>query len=71
MLSIFLRDGIDVYRTYSTTSRRVDRLVLRHDILDLCPTAGGKSGRILRPAGPNTRATDRHRPMATSSGTYS
>ena len=37
MLSIFLRDGTDVYRTYSTTSRGVDRLVFRHSILDLCP----------------------------------
>ena len=37
MLSLFLRDGNDVYRTYSTTSRGVDRLVFRHNILDLCP----------------------------------
>ena len=37
MLSIFLRDGTDVYRTYSTTNRGVDRLVFRHNILDLCP----------------------------------
>jgi predicted dithiol-disulfide oxidoreductase (DUF899 family) len=37
MLSIFLRDGTDVYRTYSTTARGVDRLLFRHNILDLCP----------------------------------
>lgn len=37
MLSVFLRDGDDVYRTYSTTSRGVDRLVFRHSILDLTP----------------------------------
>jgi predicted dithiol-disulfide oxidoreductase (DUF899 family) len=37
MLSVFLRDGTDVYRTYSTTSRGVDRLVFRHNVLDLCP----------------------------------
>jgi len=37
MLSVFLRDGSDVYRTYSTTSRGVDRLVFVHNILDLCP----------------------------------
>jgi predicted dithiol-disulfide oxidoreductase (DUF899 family) len=37
MLSVFLRDGSDVYRTYSTTSRGVDRLMFRHNILDLCP----------------------------------
>jgi predicted dithiol-disulfide oxidoreductase (DUF899 family) len=37
MLSVFLRDGTDVYRTHSTTSRGVDRLLFRHNILDLCP----------------------------------
>jgi predicted dithiol-disulfide oxidoreductase (DUF899 family) len=37
MLSTFLRVGSDVYRTYSTTSRGVDRLVFVHNILDLCP----------------------------------
>jgi predicted dithiol-disulfide oxidoreductase (DUF899 family) len=37
MLSVFLRDGEDVYRTYSTTSRGVDRLVWVHSILDLTP----------------------------------
>jgi predicted dithiol-disulfide oxidoreductase (DUF899 family) len=37
MLSVFLRDGADVYRTYSTIARGVDRLVFVHNILDLCP----------------------------------
>jgi predicted dithiol-disulfide oxidoreductase (DUF899 family) len=37
LLSVFLRDGTDVYRTYSTTQRGVDRLVFRHNILDLTP----------------------------------
>jgi predicted dithiol-disulfide oxidoreductase (DUF899 family) len=37
MLSIFLRDGAGLYRTYSTTSRGVDRLLFSHSILDLCP----------------------------------
>jgi predicted dithiol-disulfide oxidoreductase (DUF899 family) len=36
VLSAFLRDGSDVYRTYSTTARGVDRLVFTHNILDLC-----------------------------------
>ena len=36
-LSIFLRDGDDVYLTYATTGRGVDRLMFRHSILDLCP----------------------------------
>ena len=37
MLSAFLRDGDDVYRTYGTTSRGVDRLVFVNSILDLTP----------------------------------
>ena len=36
-LNVFLRDGADVYRTYSTTARGVDRVLFRHNILDLCP----------------------------------
>jgi len=35
MLSMFLRDGTDVYRTYSTTARGVDRLLFVNNILDL------------------------------------
>ena len=35
LLSTFLRDGENVYRTYSTTSRGVDRLLFVYDILDL------------------------------------
>jgi predicted dithiol-disulfide oxidoreductase (DUF899 family) len=37
MLSVFLRDGNDVYRTYNTTSRGVDRLVFLRSIPDLTP----------------------------------
>lgn len=37
MLSVFLRDGDEVYRTYNTTSRGVDRLVFAHSMLDLVP----------------------------------
>jgi predicted dithiol-disulfide oxidoreductase (DUF899 family) len=37
MLSVFLRDGADVYRTYSTTARGADRLLWVHNILDLTP----------------------------------
>jgi predicted dithiol-disulfide oxidoreductase (DUF899 family) len=40
MLSVFLRDGADVYRTYNTTARGVDRLVFVNSILDL--TAYGR-----------------------------
>jgi predicted dithiol-disulfide oxidoreductase (DUF899 family) len=35
MLSAFLRDGDQVYRTYSTTARGVDRLLFTNSILDL------------------------------------
>jgi predicted dithiol-disulfide oxidoreductase (DUF899 family) len=37
MLSVFLRDGDDIYRTYSTTSRGVDRLLFVNNIQDLLP----------------------------------
>lgn len=37
MLTVFLRDGEDVYRTYNTTSRGVDRVLWVHNILDLTP----------------------------------
>jgi predicted dithiol-disulfide oxidoreductase (DUF899 family) len=37
MLSVFLRDGQDVYRTYNTTARGVDRLMFVTNILDLAP----------------------------------
>src|SRR5712691_8219108 len=37
MLSVFLRDGEDVYRTYCTTARGVDRLMFVGNILDLTP----------------------------------
>jgi predicted dithiol-disulfide oxidoreductase (DUF899 family) len=36
-LSVFLRDGTDAYRTYSTTAPGVDRLLFVHNILDLAP----------------------------------
>ncbi|MFI5493937.1 DUF899 family protein [Actinoplanes sp. NPDC051859] len=35
LLSMFLRDGSEVYRTYSTTARGVDRLLFSHNIRDL------------------------------------
>lgn len=35
MLTMFLRDGTDIYRSYSTTQRGVDRLLFAHNILDL------------------------------------
>lgn len=40
MLTAFLRDGDDVYRTYAATARGVDRLMFTHSILDL--TAYGR-----------------------------
>jgi predicted dithiol-disulfide oxidoreductase (DUF899 family) len=37
MLTVFLRNGDHVYRTYSTTARGVDRLLFVNNILDLAP----------------------------------
>jgi predicted dithiol-disulfide oxidoreductase (DUF899 family) len=37
LLSVFLRDGDQVYRTYSTTQRGVDRLVFANAMQDLLP----------------------------------
>jgi predicted dithiol-disulfide oxidoreductase (DUF899 family) len=37
MLSVFLRDGDDIYRTWNTVSRGVDRLMFLHNILDIAP----------------------------------
>jgi len=37
MLSVFLRDGTNVFRTYATTARGVDRLLFVNNILDLVP----------------------------------
>lgn len=37
LLSVFLRDGQDIYRTYTTTSRGVDRMIFVHHILDVTP----------------------------------
>jgi predicted dithiol-disulfide oxidoreductase (DUF899 family) len=37
LLSVFLRDGADVYRTYTTTQRGVDRLLFHYNLLDLAP----------------------------------
>jgi predicted dithiol-disulfide oxidoreductase (DUF899 family) len=36
-LSVFLRDGDQVYLTYTTTSRGIDRLAFVNNILDLTP----------------------------------
>jgi predicted dithiol-disulfide oxidoreductase (DUF899 family) len=36
-LSMFLRDGTDVYRTYYTSARGVDRLLFVNSLLDLAP----------------------------------
>ena len=35
MLSMFLRDGDEIYRTYGTTSRGVDRILFTNNVLDL------------------------------------
>jgi predicted dithiol-disulfide oxidoreductase (DUF899 family) len=37
MLTVFFRDGDQLYRTYNTTARGVDRLLFVNNILDLTP----------------------------------
>lgn len=37
LLSVFMRDGHRIYRTYSTTQRGVDRLLFTSNLLDLTP----------------------------------
>ena len=37
VLSVFFRDGDNVYRTYSTTARGVDRVLFVNNMLDLLP----------------------------------
>lgn len=37
MLTAFLRDGTNVYRTYNTTARGVDRVLFVNNMLDLAP----------------------------------
>jgi predicted dithiol-disulfide oxidoreductase (DUF899 family) len=37
MLTMFMTDGTDVYRTYNTTSRGVDRVLFVNNMLDLAP----------------------------------
>jgi predicted dithiol-disulfide oxidoreductase (DUF899 family) len=58
LLSVFLRDGTDVYRTYSTAARGVDRLFFPQNILDLCPYGRQEDWEDSRPAGPSTPPTD-------------
>jgi predicted dithiol-disulfide oxidoreductase (DUF899 family) len=36
-LNVFLRDGDEVYRTYHTNGRGVDRLLYDHNIMDIVP----------------------------------
>lgn len=41
-LSVFLRDGDDVYRSYTTTARGIDRLAFVNGLLDLTPYGRGE-----------------------------
>lgn len=57
MLSVFLRDGEDIYRTYSTTARGVDRILFSHNILDLTPYGRQEDWEDSPPAGASTPHT--------------
>ncbi len=43
-LSVFLRDGDDVFHTYSTYSRGLDHLITTYDYLDLTPHGRDEGG---------------------------
>ena len=61
MLTVFLRDGEDVFRTYSTTARGVDRLLFVNNILDLSPYGRQEDWEDSPPAGRNIpRTGSRH-----------
>jgi hypothetical protein len=57
-LSVFMRDGDNVFRTYFTAGRRVEALGSTWTFLDLTPLAGRRPGRT----GP--RVGRRRRPMS-------
>jgi predicted dithiol-disulfide oxidoreductase (DUF899 family) len=53
-LSVFLRDGMDVYRSYFTTARGVDRLRLDFSLLDLTPLGRQERWEDSPPGWPQT-----------------
>jgi predicted dithiol-disulfide oxidoreductase (DUF899 family) len=53
-LTVFLRDGADVYRTYSTTARGVDRLRFEFNVLDLTPFGRQETWEDTPPGRPQT-----------------
>lgn len=64
LLSVFLREGEDVYRTYSTTARGMERLVFVHSILDLTLYGRQEDWEDSPPAGHSAQRMDR-RPRST------
>lgn len=50
--SAFLRDGDEVYRTYATTARGVDRLLCFHSILDRVAYGRQEDGKDSPPGWP-------------------
>jgi len=62
MLSPLLRDGEDIYRTYSSAARGVDRVLFVNNILTSPRTDARKTGRTRRPAGRRTSPTGSGRP---------
>jgi predicted dithiol-disulfide oxidoreductase (DUF899 family) len=53
-LSVFLRDGDDIFRTYVTSSRGVDRLRLDFNLLDLTPFGRQETWEDSPPGRPQT-----------------
>jgi len=55
-MSVFLRNGADVYRTYFTASRGVDRLRFDVNVLDLTAFARQEEWEDSPPGWPQTKA---------------
>jgi predicted dithiol-disulfide oxidoreductase (DUF899 family) len=63
LLSVFLRDGEDIYRTYSTTQRGVDRLVFYNSLLDLTPYGRQEAWEDSPPGWPRRTAPTAEAPV--------
>ena len=57
LLSVFLRDGMTFTGPTRPPPAAWTGLGFAHNILDLCPTGGRRTGRTLRPAGRSTPPT--------------
>jgi len=54
-VSCFLRDGEEIFHTYSTYARGTDAIVGAYSWLDMTASAARKTGKSPRPGGPGPR----------------